>query len=133
MAMRRHVLLLVMLVSAMMLLASGVALSKNIGGDENGNILTGTKRADTIHGRGGNDTVYGKRGNDLIYGENGEDTLYGNRGDDRIYSAGAHMDKIDCGRGRRDRAVVDSSDLPTVNCERVRVEDPVPVEDPVAQ
>jgi len=110
----------------MMLLASGVALSKNIGGDENDNILTGTKRADTIHGRGGDDTVYGKRGNDLIYGENNEDTLYGNRGDDRIYAAGAHPDTVDCGRGRKDRAVVDSEDtVNLITCERVRVEDPV--------
>ncbi len=118
MVMRRSILVLVPLALALMLLASGVALAKNIGGDENDNILRGTKSADTIHGRGGNDVVYGRAGNDRIYGEDGEDRLYGGKGRDRIYTAGAQADVVDCGRGGRDWAEVNASDQ-VVNCERV--------------
>jgi Ca2+-binding RTX toxin-like protein len=118
MVMRRSIVVLVPLALAVMLLVSGVALARNIGGDENDNILRGTKRADTIHGRGGDDVVHGRAGNDRIYGENDQDTLYGGKGRDRIYSAGAHADVVDCGRDRRDWAEVDASDQ-VVRCERV--------------
>jgi Ca2+-binding RTX toxin-like protein len=122
MVMRRHVLLLVSLALATMLLASGVALAKNIGGDEDDNIIKGTRYADTIHGRGGDDELYGRRGRDQLYGENGEDKIYGNRGKDRIFTAGAHFDTVDCGRGK-DFAEVDAEDV-HVNCERVEVVTP---------
>ena len=120
--MRKRVLLLVSLALAMMLLASGVALAKNITGTDQDSVLIGTKKADRIVGGAGDDVVRGKAGNDSIWGGDGEDTLYGGKGRDRIHTAGRYADVVDCGPGR-DWVTVDSTDQ-AVNCEKMIHEDP---------
>ncbi len=50
----------------------------------------------------------------------GGDTLFGGRGNDLIRVSDGETDRVDCGRGRRDRAIVDPGDLDQlVNCEIV--------------
>jgi RTX calcium-binding nonapeptide repeat (4 copies) len=141
--MRRTILLVSLMALAMLLLASGVALAKYIGGTDGDDNLRGTKRADTINsyrgndvvkGRKGNDTlngnpgedrVYGGQGNDKIFGGDGKDQEYGSKGRDRISSAGLEADVVDCGPGGRDWAEVDPLDT-VVNCERVEMVTPTP-------
>jgi len=133
--------MLVSLALATIMLSGGVALARSIVGTENDDHLIGTKHADSIYalegndvvkGRQGNDTlyggagddqVYGGRGNDKIFGRSGVDKQYGGKGRDRIWSAGEQADVVDCGRGGRDWAEVDSLDQ-VVNCERVEVVTP---------
>jgi RTX calcium-binding nonapeptide repeat (4 copies) len=118
MVMRRPILALVSLVLAMMLLASGVALAKNITGTPRADNIRGTIYADNIRAAGGNDVVFALGGADVIRGWSGEDRLHGGKGNDRFYSAGLRRDMIFCGPGR-DWAEVNSSDR-VVNCERVK-------------
>ena len=102
--MQRRALLLIALVSAALVVASGVALAANIKGDGLDNVLTGTPSRDTINPFGGNDTVDALGGNDdvrhsfgddTIYGRGGNDTLRGGRGTDVIIG-GPGIDLIDC-------------------------------------
>jgi Ca2+-binding RTX toxin-like protein len=118
MVMRRSILVLVSLVLAMMLLASGVALAKNINGTYRAEKLIGTAYADIIRAGDGNDVVFALAGADEIRGDSGEDRLHGGKGNDRFYSAGLRRDVIYCGPGI-DWAEVNSSDR-VVNCERVK-------------
>ncbi len=103
MGMRKTILLLASFALAV-LLASGAALAANIKGDENDNVLTGTKSRDTINPFAGNDTVYAlggnddvrhSYGNDKIYGGSGADTLRGGFDNDEIWG-GPGKDLIDC-------------------------------------
>jgi hypothetical protein len=49
---------------------------------DDGDTVSGTKRADSLWGFGGNDTLNGKGGNDRIYGHRGDDMLTGGTGAD---------------------------------------------------
>jgi Ca2+-binding RTX toxin-like protein len=103
-------------------------------GDEGSDIVSDNWGNDTIYGgpdgdgnaEGGrldggedSDTVYGGGGNDFIdaaaFDEPGAfpntapvDRILGGAGNDRIYAADGNVDKINCGKGRRDRAVIDA-------------------------
>jgi Ca2+-binding RTX toxin-like protein len=128
----------VTVVLAMVLLAGGVAVAKNVSGNDRDNVLLGTRKADNIYGRLGDDTLRGRAGGDALYGQGGDDrirggrgidhlyggdgtdTLRGGMGRDRIYTAGRYFDRVDCGRGKRDFAEVDAADQVARNCERVR-------------
>ncbi len=118
--MRRTVLLLAVM-AAVLVMASGVALAATIIGTANDEILQGTNQDDTIRARGGDDVVLGREGADGLRGGNGEDSLYGGRGADFLSSediqGGAFRDLVDCGPGD-DRASVDFRDR-VVDCERV--------------
>ena len=120
--MRKHVLLLVSLILAMMLLVSGVALAKNITGTNGNDNLRGTNKADKIFGGKGNDVLRGRAGADILEGQEDEDALYGGRGRDRIDTAGESADVVDCGAGT-DWVKVDPTDQ-YVNCEQVEHYDP---------
>ena len=115
--------LLVAVMAAVLVMASGVALAATIIGTPNDEILQGTNQDDTISARGGDDVVLGREGEDRLRGGTGEDSLYGGRGEDFLHSedifsqSGAFRDLVDCGPGR-DRASVDFRDR-VVDCERV--------------
>jgi len=97
----------------------------------------GSAGNDRLNGNAGNDTLYDAAGNDTLKGGRGKDKLYGGRGKDTLvggggknsYSGGPGNDSINarnskreivnCGRGKRDRAVVDRSDR-VRRCETVR-------------
>jgi Ca2+-binding RTX toxin-like protein len=117
-AVRRTALLMLLLMAGVLLLASGVALAKNISGTEAGEKIVGTKFKDHINSLGGNDVVLGYAGADKIRGGNDNDKQYGGRGNDVIYSEGGFRDLVNCGKGT-DTAYVDSKDQ-VVGCERKR-------------
>jgi hypothetical protein len=76
--------------------------------------------ADRVRGHGGHDCLAGNRGRDRLRGDAGEDLLAGGFGSDRIGAADGEPDRVRCGAGRRDAALVDPG-LDTVRgCERVR-------------
>lgn len=74
--MRRLILVLTMM-AATVVVASGVALAVNEVGTDGPDTLTGTNRADNLAGRGGNDDISGLGGPDNILGEEGRDVLQG--------------------------------------------------------
>ena len=113
------------------------------GQDGNDNVL-GRQAGDEVRGRSGDDVVRGGRGATSLAGVGvdttfggpgadvmfalakadaanpGGDTLFGGRGNDVIRVSDGETDRVDCGRGRRDRAIVDPGDLDQlVNCEIV--------------
>jgi Ca2+-binding RTX toxin-like protein len=108
---------------------------KLIGGDGNDKLVGGSDR-DSIAGGAGNDKLAGGSGNDVLSGGTGRDSLDGGAGNDKLnggtlvnsYKGGSGNDSItsrngrretvDCGSGRRDRAVVDRRDK-VRGCERV--------------
>jgi Ca2+-binding RTX toxin-like protein len=114
----RAALLMLLLMAGVLVLASGVALAKNITGTENGEKIVGTKFKNHINSLGGNDVVLGYAGADKIRGGNDNDQQYGGRGNDVIYSEGGFRDLVNCGKGT-DTAYVDSKDR-VVGCERKR-------------
>jgi Ca2+-binding RTX toxin-like protein len=105
-----------------LILGGGLALAVTRTGNNWGETLYGTPRADTIRAYGGDDLVRALGGNDRIYGGKGKDRLYGGYGNDHIVSrdlnAGGigQRDVVDCGPGY-DTAAVDYDDLHIVNCE----------------
>ena len=115
---RRTALLMLALMAAALVVASGVALAKNYVGTETGEKIVGTKFADHIKALGGDDVVLGYAGPDKIRGGDDNDQQYGGRGNDVIYSEGGFRDLVNCGRGT-DTAYVDSKDR-VVGCERKR-------------
>jgi Ca2+-binding RTX toxin-like protein len=115
---RRITLLLLALMATALVVASGVALAKNITGTEKGQRIVGTKFADHINALGGDDVVLGYAGADKIRGGDDNDQQYGGRGNDVIYSEGGFRDLVNCGMGT-DTAYVDSKDR-VVGCERKR-------------
>jgi hypothetical protein len=87
--------------------------------------LRGRRGDDVMHGGADFDTLEGGRGDDRLVGGAGGDHLEGGSGADRLVSredrsAGEArvVDRVDCGTGRRDRAVVDRAD-DVKRCERV--------------
>lgn len=106
-------------------------------------ILLGRRGADVLRGMGGRDCLYGQRGADRLYGGAGNDVLSGGAGGDRLtdargsdrFAGGAgndvidardaspsdrrRRDRVNCGAGRRDRALVDRRDIVARDCERV--------------
>ena len=64
-----------------------------------GNLLIrGTRKDDTLKGKGGDDTISGDKGDDKLYGKAGLDSLYGEKDKDRIHGD-AGSDYIDGGTG----------------------------------
>jgi Ca2+-binding RTX toxin-like protein len=115
--MRRTALLLAVM-AATLVVASGVALAKDYIGTDKSETILGTKFADRINAMGGNDIARGYKGGDTIRGGVGKDRQYGGRGNDVFFSAGGFRDLVDCGPGV-DTAYVDSKDR-VVDCEKLR-------------
>src|SRR5215208_1855534 len=89
----RRVILLLTVMDAMLVVASGVALAATRTGDNGPNNIVGTNRADTLQGRGGHDLVNGLGGNDFVSGGAGHDELSGGFGDD-VVSGGPKGDSL---------------------------------------
>jgi Ca2+-binding RTX toxin-like protein len=113
-------------------------------GGPGSDILLGRDGPDVLRGRGGRDCLYGEKGADRLFGGAGDDLLSGGAGADRLVDArgsdrlsgGAGNDVIDardssrrdrrrrdrvsCGSGARDRALVDATDIVARDCEHVK-------------
>jgi Ca2+-binding RTX toxin-like protein len=86
--MRRAVLLLT-LMAATVLAASGVALAFDCGagscwGTEGDDLMIGTPDSNGLHGLGGDDLIRGSGGNDSLTGDDGDDAVHGGSGDDTV-------------------------------------------------
>jgi hypothetical protein len=79
-------------------------------GTDGSDTLVGSARYDIMCARGGDDTIDAGDAADYVFAE---------AGNDRVYARDGHRDVIACGTGR-DLAVVDSTDRPRTDCERVR-------------
>ena len=106
----------------MMALSTGAAFAALVEGNNNGNTLFGTPRADTIKAYGGEDLVLALKGNDRINGGKGQDRLDGGYGDDHIVSRDLNSrgigqrDVVNCGPGH-DTFAADYEDRVLDNCE----------------
>jgi Ca2+-binding RTX toxin-like protein len=78
--------------------------------------LTGGLGVDRIFGRGGADRLVGGPGDDRMRGGRGTDSLVSR--EDFLGGERAGRDRVDCGAGRRDRAVADRWDKVLRSCER---------------
>jgi RTX calcium-binding nonapeptide repeat (4 copies) len=103
-------------------------------GGSGDDLLTGGAGQDRLLGRSGNDVLRGGANFDVLAGGLGDDRLVGGAGRDHLGGAsGADrlvsredrsageatvLDRVDCGTGRRDRAVADRRD-DVKRCERV--------------
>jgi Ca2+-binding RTX toxin-like protein len=88
-------------------------------GEGGNDVLSGGSGFDSLEGGSGNDRLTGGRGNDRLVGGIGGDRLTGGAGrnsysggsgNDVVNAANGRTETVSCGRGRRDRAVVDDSD-----------------------
>ena len=77
----RRVILLLTMMAATLVVASGVALAVNKMGTNGPDTLKGTNGADNLLGNGGNDTLFALAGNDNLLGGAGKDEVLG--GDER--------------------------------------------------
>jgi len=82
--------------------------------------ITGGADADRLEGGSGNDSLTGGSGKDRISGGSGKDRISGGGGNDRISARDRKRDRVSCGGGRRDTAIVDRVDRVSRNCERIR-------------
>jgi hypothetical protein len=107
----------------------GGAGRDGVQGRAGGDCLSGGKGGDRLSGQNGRDRVSGGAKNDRLSGGNGPDRLFGNagrnrffggNGNDRISARNDRRDRINCGRGPRDRVRADAIDRVAENCEIVR-------------
>ena len=89
-----------------------------VSGGSAADVVQGNAGRDRLFGGSGNDQLFGMSGADRITGGKGRDSIEGGTGNDVIYARDGQRDSIDCGLGRRDRALVDRKDQVT-GCEHV--------------
>ena len=100
----KRVFLLLTVMAAALVGASGVALAATFNGTDRVDRLVGTAKGDTIKGFGGGDTMIGKEGsadtirgyagNDPTDGESGTHALVGGPGNDRIFDSSGNNNRI---------------------------------------
>lgn len=110
-----------------------------ISGGNGNDVTNGGPGRDRIFANLGNDTTYGDAGNDDLWAlaikdvdtsggpDTAGDTLVGGPGADTLRTRDGELDRVDCGPGRRDNALLDSVDVivdatqenPNGSCERV--------------
>jgi hypothetical protein len=88
-------------------------------GEKGKDKLFGGDGNDTLDGGAGKDSVDGGRGNDKLTGGADANVLKGGAGNDSVKARNGKKDKIDCGAGRKDSAVVDKADK-VKGCEKVK-------------
>ncbi len=100
--MRRLVLLLTVMAAALVL-ASGVALAVNRVGTNGHDVLKGTNGEDNLLGLGGQDDLFGRGGSDNLVGGPGKDNVLGGderpRGGDKNLAGGSGNDFVGGGNG----------------------------------
>jgi hypothetical protein len=123
---------------------TGQAGNDRLFGGGGGDFVFGGSGNDRIAGEAGNDALYGEAGNDRLTGGAGRDTLDGGAGGDHLSDSSGRdtfaggpgndlveardttpsgrriADRVSCGSGRYDIAVVDAVDRVASDCERVR-------------
>jgi Ca2+-binding RTX toxin-like protein len=82
----RRVILVLAVMAATLVAASGIALAVNKIGTNGPDTLRGTNGADNLDGRAGNDTLFGLGGRDNLRGGSGKDLVFG--GSERRLSGG---------------------------------------------
>ena len=111
-----------------------------ISGGSQPDTIYGLRANDDIAGQFGNDTLYGDEGSDAIGGSFGDDAQFGGEGPDElrdfvgndvdllvggpgndgaVTKDGDGLDTIKCGKGKKDRAVVDRGDTVSKSCESI--------------
>ncbi len=113
--MRRLVLLLAVMAAALVL-ASGVALAVNRVGTNGPDTLRGTDGSDNLSGLGGEDRLLGKGGEDNLSGGAGKDVVLGGDerrpgGGDKNLDGGGGNDVVAAGRGSDNASGGDGNDL----------------------
>lgn len=96
----------------------GTAAADSIAGGSTADTIFGLGGNDTLDGAGGADCLLGAGGNDTITGGPGTDRLSGGAGNDRVNARDESKDKVMCGPGSKDVAVVDKGDV-VKGCEKV--------------
>ncbi len=101
--MRRLVLLLTVMAAALVV-ASGLALAVNKLGTNGPDTLKGTNGDDNLLGRGGNDTLFSLGGDDTLVGGEGKDNVLGGnerrpKGGDKVLDGGSGNDGVLGGTG----------------------------------
>jgi Ca2+-binding RTX toxin-like protein len=100
-------------------LRGGTGLDSLFGGRGN-DVLRGGAEFDTLKGGQGRDRLVGGADGDHLHGDSGADRLVSR--EDRSAGEARVLDRVDCGAGRRDRAVADGLD-DVKRCERVALPD----------
>lgn len=98
---------------------SGPRGNDSLSGDDGNDLLAGGPGRDRLHGGAGDDRLNGGRGNDRLFANSGSNRLSGGPGNDRLSAVNGSFDRLNCGKGRRDRAKADPKDR-VRGCERVR-------------
>jgi Ca2+-binding RTX toxin-like protein len=83
--------------------------------------LIGGADKDRLKGAAGKDRLKGGDAKDRLNGGSGKDRLKGGPGKDRLKAADGKRDRVNCGPGKRDRAVVDAKDKVSRSCEKVKL------------
>jgi Ca2+-binding RTX toxin-like protein len=125
----KRIVIMALAIGLICALGAGVALAKNITGNNKNNTLVGTKNADTIKGKGGKDYIYGLQDNDKLFGNDGDDNIDGGKGNDDLHGNadndfldsvdGSNKDTDDCGSGK-DAVAADKGDKISNDCETVK-------------
>ncbi len=97
----------------------GTARADTICGHGSGERMFGGRGGDVLRAGGGADTVYGEAGADQITGGAGRDILAAGPGDDILFARDGARDRVVCGSGRDDVAIVDRGDVLARGCETV--------------
>ena len=100
----RRVILLLTLMAAMLVVASGLAWAVNKVGTEGPDTLRGTDRDDNLLGKGGDDVLLGLGGRDNLLGGEGKDWVLGGNerrpgGGDKNLAGGPGNDVVLAGQG----------------------------------
>jgi Ca2+-binding RTX toxin-like protein len=112
----RRVALLLTVMAAALVLASGVALAVNRVGTNGPDTLRGTDGADNLSGLRGEDKLLGKGGEDNLSGGAGKDVVLGGDerrpgGGDKNLAGGGGNDFVGAGRGSDNASGGDGNDL----------------------
>jgi hypothetical protein len=112
----RRTVLLVALVAACLVMASGVALAVDRVGTNGDDTLRGTDGDDNLFGLGGDDRLLGKGGSDNLVGGPGKDVVLGGDerrpgGGDKNLDGGSGNDVVGAGRGSDNASGGDGNDF----------------------
>jgi Ca2+-binding RTX toxin-like protein len=112
----RRVALLLTVMAAALVLASGVALAVTKVGTNGHDVLKGTDGKDSLLGLGGQDDIFGKGGSDNLLGGPGKDNVLGGDerrpgGGDKNLAGGSGNDLVLGGKGSDNIVGEDGNDL----------------------